>query len=45
VTPAVEVILLLDTVVDVPILADQRFAAELTHVQSNPGEVISGYAP
>jgi hypothetical protein len=45
VTLAVEDVLLLDAVVDVPSLAHKGLAAELTHGQKEPVEVISGYAP
>jgi hypothetical protein len=41
---AVNVIPLSDAVVDVPNLADQRLAADVTHVSSGLGDIISGYA-
>gem|GEM_PF-6876449 len=40
-----EVVPLLDAVVDVPRLADQRLPADLTHTATGLGDVISGYAP
>jgi len=42
---AVEALPLLDAVVHVPGLADQRLPADLAHVLRGPEEVISGYAP